>query len=38
MELVFGLEQIGSDDRESVGGQSFALATMVKNGMKVREP
>jgi len=38
MELVLSLEQIGSDDRESVGGKSFALATMVKKGMKVREP
>ena len=37
MELVLSLEQIGSDDRESVGGKSFALATMVKNGMKVPE-
>jgi pyruvate,water dikinase len=36
-ELVLSLEQIGSDDRESVGGKSFALATMVKNGMKVPE-
>jgi phosphohistidine swiveling domain-containing protein len=37
MELVLSLEQIGIDDRESVGGKSFALATMVKNGMKVPE-
>ena len=37
MELVLTLEQIGSDNRESVGGKSFALATMVKNGMKVPE-
>ena len=37
MELVLSLDQIGSDDRESVGGKSFALATMVKNGMKVPE-
>jgi pyruvate,water dikinase len=37
MELVLTLDQIGSDDRESVGGKSFALATMVKNGMKVPE-
>jgi pyruvate,water dikinase len=37
MELVLSLEQIGSDNRESVGGKSFALATMVKNGMKVPE-
>jgi pyruvate,water dikinase len=37
MELVLTLEQIGNDDRESVGGKSFALATMVKNGMKVPE-
>jgi len=35
MELVLTLDQIGSDDRESVGGKSFALAAMVKNGMKV---
>ena len=37
MELVLSLDQIGSDDRESVGGKSYALATMVKNGMKVPE-
>ena len=37
MELVLTLEQIGTDNRESVGGKSFALATMVKNGMKVPE-
>jgi phosphohistidine swiveling domain-containing protein len=37
MELVLTLEQIDSDNRESVGGKSFALATMVKNGMKVPE-
>ena len=37
MELVLTLEQIGSDNRESVGGKSFALAAMVKNGMKVPE-
>ncbi|MDH3963799.1 MAG: hypothetical protein OEV25_10325, partial [Deltaproteobacteria bacterium] len=37
MELVLSLDQIGSDDRESVGGKSLALATMVKNGMKVPE-
>ena len=37
MELVLTLEHIVSDDRESVGGKSFALATMVKNGMKVPE-
>jgi pyruvate,water dikinase len=37
MELVLTLDQIGSDDRESVGGKSFALATMVKNGMQVPE-
>jgi pyruvate,water dikinase len=37
MELVLSLEQIGSDDRESVGGKSYALAAMVKNGMKVPE-
>jgi pyruvate,water dikinase len=37
MELVLTLDQIDSDDRESVGGKSYALATMVKNGMKVPE-
>jgi len=37
MELFLTLEQIGSDNRESVGGKSYALATMVKNGMKVPE-
>jgi len=37
MELVLTLEQIDSDNRESVGGKSSALATMVKNGMKVPE-
>ncbi|MGD8706893.1 MAG: PEP/pyruvate-binding domain-containing protein, partial [Syntrophobacterales bacterium] len=37
MELVLTLEQIDSDNRENVGGKSFALATMVKNGMKVPE-
>jgi pyruvate,water dikinase len=37
MEWVLTLEQIDSDNRESVGGKSFALATMVKNGMKVPE-
>lgn len=37
MELVLSLQQIDSDNRESVGGKSFALATMVKNGMKVPE-
>ena len=35
MELVLTLEQIDSDNRESVGGKSFALAAMVKNGMQV---
>jgi pyruvate,water dikinase len=37
MELVLTLDQIDSDDRESVGSKSYALATMVKNGMKVPE-
>jgi phosphoenolpyruvate synthase/pyruvate phosphate dikinase len=37
MDLILTLEQIGGDDRKSVGGKSFALATMVKNGMKVPE-
>ncbi len=37
MELVLTLEQIDSDNRESVGGKSFALAAMVKNDMKVPE-
>ena len=37
MELVLTLEQIDSDNRENVGGKSFALATMIKNGMKVPE-
>ena len=38
MELVLSLEQIGSDNRESVGGKSFALSAMFKNGIKVPEP
>jgi pyruvate,water dikinase len=37
MDLVLTLEQIDSDDRERVGGKSYALAAMVKNGMKVPE-
>ena len=37
MELALTLEQIHSENRESVGGKSFALAVMVKNGMKVPE-
>ena len=37
MDLILTLEQIGGDERESVGGKSFALATMIKNGMKVPE-
>jgi len=38
MELVLTFEQIGSDDRESVGGKRFVLAAMFKNGIKVPEP
>ena len=38
MEPVLSLEQIGSHDRESVGGKRFALAAMFKNAIKVPEP
>ena len=35
MRPVLRLEHVTVNDRERVGGKRFALATMVKNGLKV---
>ena len=35
MRPVLKLEHITAHDRERVGGKGFALATMVKKGLKV---
>jgi pyruvate,water dikinase len=35
MRLILSLNQIGDQDRPNVGGKAFALAEMVKRGMRV---
>jgi pyruvate,water dikinase len=35
MNLILSLNQIGDQDRPNVGGKAFALAEMVKRGMRV---
>ena len=37
MSIILSLHQIGDQDRPKVGGKAFALAEMVKRGMRVPE-